>query len=121
MRASTDALSAKESRVVTTSTVRRPSAAYDRHLEEARGHACRLSRFHISIEAQTVQSSLLESGPLCLLHITRLLKGPLNGARNLPMSAANADILSPVDVRRANTSRTGSFSPALRHVVWLHY
>lgn len=33
------------------------------------------------------------------------------------ISAANADILSPVVVRRANTSRTGSYSPASKACV----
>ena len=80
--------------------------------QERPAHACKSSRFHISIEARTVQSSILESGPSRFPAHHKAAESPLNGARNVSIPAANADSLSPVDVRRANTSRIGSNSPA---------
>ena len=93
--------------------------AIDGTLGEARVHACKWSRFHISIEAQTVQSTLARiraSAPPAHHKVAEASKW----STQPHMSAANADVLSPVVVCRTNTSRTGSFPPALRHVVLLH-
>lgn len=87
--------------------------------QERRADACKLSRFHISIEAQTVQSTLARiraSAPPAHHKAAEASKW----STQPHILAANADVLSPVVVRRANTSRTGSFPPALRHVVLLH-
>jgi hypothetical protein len=46
----------------------------------------------------------LESEPPSFLHITRLLRSPLYGARNVSIKAANVGVLYPVDVLRANTT-----------------
>lgn len=71
--------------------------------QERRADACKLSRFHISIKAQTVQSTLAR------------IRASAPPAHHKAAEASkwstqpNADVLSPVVVRRANTSRTGSF------------
>lgn len=75
---------------------------------ERRADACKSSRFHISIEAQTVQSTLARiraSAPPAHHKAAEASKW----STQPHISAADADVLSPVVVRRANTSRTGSF------------
>jgi len=95
-------------------TRRQPSIPCDRlYLRKSGCHACKVSRFHILIEAQTVLSTSLKSGPPRFLHITRLLKALRMEHATTPYRPL-MPISSPVDVRRANTSRSGSTSPALQ-------